>query len=72
MDLPLAVYEEITGSSELPPPVDEADFERGPDHRRYPFAFSVRNELLPGMEGPASVGDWCRDAWRISILHEEA
>lgn len=73
MDLALAVYEEITGSSELPPPVDEADIERR-SHRRMPFGF--RATILPlrkGVEGPASVV-MVRDisVGGVSILHEEA
>jgi hypothetical protein len=73
VELPLAVYEEITGSSELPPPVDEADFERR-SHRRMPFGF--RATILPtrkGVEGPASVV-MVRDisVAGVSILHEEA
>ncbi len=73
MELALAVYEEITGSSELPPPVDEADFERR-SHRRMPFGF--RATILPtrkGVEGPASVV-MVRDisVGGVSILHEEA
>lgn len=36
MEIPLGIYEEITGQTELPPPVDEADFERR-KHRRVPF-----------------------------------
>ena len=36
MEIPVRIYEEITGLPELPPPVDEADYERR-KHRRVPF-----------------------------------
>ena len=36
MEIPVRIYEEITGLAELPPPVDEADYERR-KHRRIPF-----------------------------------
>jgi len=40
VELPLEIYEEITGFDELPPPVDEADHERR-KHRRVPFGCRV-------------------------------
>ncbi|MGD0139590.1 MAG: PilZ domain-containing protein [Tepidisphaeraceae bacterium] len=40
MELPLEIYEEITGLEELPPPVDETDHERR-KHRRVPFGCRV-------------------------------
>jgi len=36
VEIPVRIYEEITGLAELPPPVDEADYERR-KHRRVPF-----------------------------------
>jgi hypothetical protein len=36
VEIPVRIYEEITGLPELPPPVDEADYERR-KHRRIPF-----------------------------------
>jgi len=40
VELPLEIYEEITGLEELPPPVDETDHERR-KHRRVPFGCRV-------------------------------
>ncbi|MGA2440417.1 MAG: PilZ domain-containing protein [Tepidisphaeraceae bacterium] len=40
MELPLGIYEEITGLEELPPPVDETDHERR-KHRRVPWGCRV-------------------------------
>jgi hypothetical protein len=36
VEIPVRIYEEITGLPDLPPPVDEADYERR-KHRRVPF-----------------------------------
>jgi DNA-binding transcriptional MerR regulator len=36
VEISVAIYEEITGLAQLPPPVDEADYERR-KHRRVPF-----------------------------------
>ena len=38
MEIPLAIFEEITGLGDLPPPTDEADYERR-KHARAPFGF---------------------------------
>jgi hypothetical protein len=40
VELPLEIYEEITGFDALPPPVDQADHERR-KHRRIPFGCRV-------------------------------
>ncbi|MGD0387569.1 MAG: PilZ domain-containing protein [Tepidisphaeraceae bacterium] len=72
MELPLGIYEEITGLEELPPPVDETDHERR-KHRRVPFGCRVTifperksGENTPGvaMVRDMSVGG-------LSILHSE-
>jgi hypothetical protein len=38
VEIPLAIFEEITGLGDLPPPTDEADYERR-KHARAPFGF---------------------------------
>jgi hypothetical protein len=50
VEVSLAVYEEITGLPELPPPVDEADYERR-KYRRVPFGHRATISLI-GTESP--------------------
>jgi hypothetical protein len=70
VELSLAVYEEITGTSPLPP-VDSDDDRR--KHQRMPFGFRAAiHTTRRGVEGPASVV-MVRDISLagISILHED-
>ena len=76
MEVSLAVYEEITGLPELPPPVDEADYERR-KYRRVPFGH--RATITP-IGTPSSDGEAARDVVVVrdvsisgmSFLHTEA
>lgn len=73
MEISDAIYEEITGLSELPPPVDEADYERR-KHRRVPFGH--RAIILPERKGfdnaPAVVMVRDISMSGVSFLHDEA
>jgi hypothetical protein len=72
VELSLAVYEEITGTSPLPPV--EADSSDRRKHRRMPFGFRATIQpMRKGAEGPLTVV-MVRDISLagISVLHEEA
>ncbi len=72
MEIPLSIYEEITGQGELPPPVDEADFERR-KHRRVPFGCraTIFPERKTGDNTPSVVMVRDMSVAGLSILNTE-
>jgi DNA-binding transcriptional MerR regulator len=72
VELPLEIYEEITGLDELPPPVDEADHERR-KHRRVPFGCRVTifPERKSGDNAPSVAMVRDMSVGGLSILNSE-
>jgi uncharacterized coiled-coil protein SlyX len=72
VEIPLSIYEEITGQGELPPPVDEADFERR-KHRRVPFGCraTIFPERKTGDNTPSVVMVRDMSVAGLSILNTE-
>jgi hypothetical protein len=73
VEIPVAIYEEITGLSDLPPPVDEADYERR-RHRRVPFGHraTISLDRKGGDATPAVVMMRDVSSAGVSFLHGEA
>ena len=73
MEISVRIYEEITGQSDLPPPVDEADYERR-KHRRVPFGH--RATITPERKGfdntPTVVMVRDVSVGGVSFLNDEA
>jgi hypothetical protein len=72
VEIPLSIYEEITGQGELPPPVDAADFERR-KHRRVPFGCraTIFPERKTGDNTPSVVMVRDMSVAGLSILNTE-
>jgi hypothetical protein len=73
VEIPVRLFEEITGLAELPPPVDEADYERR-KHRRIPFGH--RAVITPERKGyenePVTVMVRDMSPAGVAFLHDEA